>query len=120
MKFLKRKHLLRRFSAPQNTRGYISTPYSDYTFLADIQTLEDTSITTSDGTRSIQRLKVFCDEEILVENQANQQKGDRVWFQNKWFECKSCRLSENTPLRHYTATFVECLDQDNAPEEEKG
>lgn len=118
MNFLKRPEALRRYSEPKNNRGYISIPFEDLTLPMDIQTLEDIVITTEDGTRSIQRLKVFCDYEILVENVERQQKADRVWFQNKWFECQSCRLSRNTPLRHYTATFVEMLDQEEGPKEE--
>lgn len=119
MQFFKRNHLFRRFSRPINERGYVSIPYTDITLHADVQTTEDTAKTDADGTRSVQRLKVFCDEPLLVENQKTQQKGDRLYFQNKWFECKSCRLSDNTPIRHYTATFVECLDDDEEDEEDE-
>lgn len=122
MNFLKRPHTLRRYSEPVFVKGYSSIPYEDLTLPMDVQTLEDVVITTPDGSKSVQKLKVFCDSEILVESEAEQQKADRLWFQNKWFECKSCRLSENTPLRHYTATFIECLDQEplnNAEESEE-
>ncbi len=112
MNFLKRSHMIRRYFKPVFVKGYSSIPYEDLTFPMDVQTLEDVVITTPDGSKSVQKLKVFCDSEILVESEAEQQKADRLWFQNKWFECKSCRLSENTPLRHYTATFIECLDQE--------
>lgn len=115
MNFLKRPHLLRRYSQPKIIRGYSSIPFEDLTLPMDVQTLEDVVITTPDGSKSVQRLKVFCDSIILVENQQKQQKADRLWFQDTWFECKSSRLSENTPLRHWTATFVECLDQDEGP-----
>jgi len=120
MNFLKRPYLLRRYSEPKIVRGYSSIPYDDLTFPMDIQTLEDEVITTPEGSRSVQRLKVFCDSIILVENQEKQQKADRVWFQGKWFECKSSRLSENTPLRHWTATFVECLDAEPGPKSDGG
>ena len=82
----------------------------------DIQTLENRVDTTPDGRDSIQRLKVFCVLEILAEDQSKQQKADRVFFQGKWFECQTSRLSENTPLRHYTATFVQCLDEEDIVE----
>lgn len=120
MNFLKRPHLLRRYSKPEIVRGYSSIPYEDKTLPMDIQTLEDMVITTADGSKSIQRLKVFCDSIILVENEENQQKADRLWFQDKWFECKSSRLSENTPLKHWTATFVECLDVEKGPQDNTG
>lgn len=112
MNFLKKPHKIRRYSEPFYVKGYASIPHEDLRFPMDVQTLEDVVITTPDGSKSVQKLKVFCDSEILVESEAKQQKADRLWFQNKWFECKSCRLSENTPLRHYTATFIECLDHE--------
>lgn len=118
MNFLKKPHKIRRYSEPVYVKGYSSIPYEDLTLLMDVQTLEDVVITTPDGSKSVQKLKVFCDRGILVESEDRQQKADRLWFQNKWFECKSCRLSENTPLRHYTATFIECLDQE--PEDTAG
>ena len=115
MRFFKRPQLIRRYSQPSNIGGYMVIPYRDITLLMDVQTLENTARTKSDGTDSVQRLKVFCDYEILTENERGQQKADRLWFQNKWFDCQSSRLSENTPLRHWTATFIECLDQDPPP-----
>lgn len=115
MNFFKRPHTLRRYSRPEIIQGYSSIPYEDITLPMDVQTLEDEVITTPDGSRSVQRLKVFCDSIILVENEELQQKADRLWFQNAWFECRSSRLSENTPLRHWTATFVECLDTEPGP-----
>lgn len=111
-------YLLRRYFEPAFIRGYASIPYEDKLLLMDIQTVSDDVITTSDGTTSVQRLKVFSDFPILVENTEKKQKADRLWFQNKWFECRSSRLSENTPLRHYTATFTELLDNDAEPASE--
>lgn len=115
MNFLKRQHILRRYSRPEIVRGYASIPYEDIMLPMDVQTLEDVVVTTADGNESVQRLKVFCDSIILVENEERQQKADRLWFQDTWFECKSSRLSENTPLRHWTATFVQCLDAEPGP-----
>ena len=115
MNFFKRPHLLRRYGKPVETEGYVSIPYTDSVFPMDVQTMSDEAVTTPDGSQSVQRLKVFCDRELLTESEPRQQKADRLWFQNKWFDCQSSRLSENTPLRHWTATFVECLDQDDPP-----
>lgn len=119
MNFLKRNYTLRRYSEPFYDHGYSSIPYTDQTLPMDIQTLQDIVETTSEGRKSIQRLKVFCDYEIYVENERTHQKADRVWFQGKWFECQSSRLSENTPLRHWTAEFIQCLDAEDGPSEVK-
>lgn len=118
MNFFKKPYSLRRYSEPVFVGGYSSIPYEDKTLPIDVQTLEDVVITTPDGANSVQRLKVFCDFPILVENTEKKQKADRIYFQGKWFECKSSRLSNNTPLKHYTATFVELLDNEPEPEQE--
>ncbi len=117
MIFFKQEYVLRHFQEPKVVKGYISTTYEEETVLMDIQTTENVDITEPDGTRSVQKLKVFCDKEIRVADVKKQQTADWVWFQGKWFECQSCRLSENTFLKHYLATFIECLDQKDGPKE---
>ena len=71
MIFFKRPHLLRRYSEPKFVRGYSTIPYTDIIFSMDVQTLEDEVITTSDGSKSVQRLKVFCDDIILQRYRSN-------------------------------------------------
>lgn len=115
MNFFKKPYTLRRYSEPVFTKGYSSIPYADQTLQMDVQTLSDDNVTTADGTVSVQRLKAFSDSPILAEDAEEKQKADRIWFQGKWFECKSSRLSGNTPLKHYTATFIECLDKEDEP-----
>ena len=116
MNFFKKNHLIRRYSEPSIVRGYTSIPYTDITLPMDVQTTENKSKTDTDGTESVQRLKVFCDFELYTEDETQHRKADRLWFQGQWFDCISSRLSENTPLRHWTATFVQCLKQEDAPE----
>lgn len=116
MDFFRKKRTIRRYKEPKEDKGYITIPYDDLELPMGVQTLENVSVTTPDGTKFIQKLKVFCDYKILTEDIDKKQKADRLWFQDKWFDCTSCRLSENTPLRHYTATFIELLDQEPAPD----
>lgn len=116
MVFFKKPYVVRRYSKPVYVHGYLSSSYEDLKILMDVQTMEDTTKTEPDGAKSVQKLKVFCDWKLLVENVSEQQKSDHLWFQGKWFACQNSRLSENTPLRHYIATFVECLDQEEKPE----
>ena len=120
MNFLYRPYTLRRYGQPVSSGGYAVFPFTDITKMMDIQTTENRARTDADGTESMQRLKVFCDEELFVDNAGTQQRADQVWFQNKWFRCRASRLSDNTPLRHWTSEFVECLDQDDPPGIEQG
>ena len=111
----KRKHLLRRFKDPEIRGGHVFEGYEDIYFRADFQTTERTTSTGLDGDYSTQRLKVFSDMEIHVADDRNGTRGDMVWHQGKWFECKSSRLSENTFLKHWTSTFVQCANQPDPP-----
>lgn len=115
MNFLYKDRTVRRYGKPEYKGGLAHVPYQDMVIPMDCQTTDRTASTDVDGTESVQRLKVFCDEKLYVEDTDKQQKADRIWFQGKWFECRSSRLSENTPLRHWTCTFVECLDQEDGP-----
>lgn len=118
MNFLKKPYLFKRHGEPSIIRGYSSTSFKIFALPADVQTIEDKVFIAPDGSRSVQKLKVFCDYRILEEDHQQGQKADHLWFQGKWFTCTSSRLSENTPLRHWTAVFVECLEQAEKPGEE--
>lgn len=110
MIFFKKKYLVRRFSKPTYVNGYSVIPYTDVEMALDIQTQDYSISIGEDGSTAVQTIKAFCDQQLLIENTETNQKADRVFFNNKWFECKSCRLSNNTFIRHYIATFIECLD----------
>ncbi|MCI8627730.1 MAG: hypothetical protein HFI40_15910 [Lachnospiraceae bacterium] len=120
MVFFKRPYLVRRYQQSCFVRGYPSKAYEDIKLLLDVQTLENEVVTTPDGSRSVKRLEVYCDEELRVADVGKQQEADRIWFQGKWFTCQSSFLSDNTLLRHWLSEFVECLDQDDAPKEVEG
>lgn len=116
MVFFKKPYVVRRYSKPVYVHGHLSSSYEDLKISMDVQTMDNTVQTEQDGAKSVQNLKVFCDWKLLVENVGEQQKSDQLYFQGKWFACQSSRLSENTLLRHYTATFIECLDQEEKPD----
>lgn len=115
MIFFKRKRTLKRFSEPETSEGYTYTPYTLLTLPMDVQTPKKASTTDSSGSDSVQELKVFCDEEIFCDDSDRGIKADQLWFQGKWFYCKASRLSDNTVLKHWTCTFIECLEQDEPP-----
>ena len=116
MNFFKKSYTIRRYTGePQEIDGYLVSGYEDITMRMDVQTTDETTVTAEDGDEAVQTLKAFCDSEIYTNDAKRGSEADRLWFQGKWFECRSSRLSENTPLRHWTTTFVECLVQDDPP-----
>lgn len=110
-----KEYEVRRFSAPKYERGYEVMSHSQFFMKLDVQTTEDSVISAPEGDKSVQALKVFSDEPFLLADEETKQHADLLFFQNKWFVCRSCRLSENTFLKHYLSTFVECLDKDLEP-----
>lgn len=118
MLFWRKKRIFRRFTEAEPINGYSSSDYDDVVILADVQTVSKKNSTEEDGDDSLQKVKAFTDEEIRT---ADVEKGilaDNLWFQGKWFECQSSVLSENTILKHYTSEFVQCLNQNEPPDEE--
>ena len=117
MIFFKRKYTLKRFLDVKAIKGYMHTPYTLISLYMDVQTPSKVSTNKEDGSESVQSLKVFCDSEIFCDDSNSSQKADRLWFQGKWFYCKSSRLSDNTVLRHWTCTFTQCKEQAPPPTE---
>jgi hypothetical protein len=117
LRLWKKKRLIRRYSEPKAMNGYmVPASHVDMYIMADVQTTDKSVSTGSDGDISLQKIKVFTETELKVADQ-NGNPGDRIWFQEKWFECRSSKLSENTFLKHWTSTFVECTNADDPPEE---
>lgn len=114
MIFFKRKYTLKRFIEVKAAGGYVHTPYTLLSLYMDVQTPSKGSTAKENGLESVQMLKVFCDEEIYCDD-GGTQKADNLWFQGKWFYCKSSRLSDNTVLKHWTCTFIQCKEQAPPP-----
>lgn len=114
LKLWKRKHLLRRYTGQKVVDGYEIACHEDSYIYADIQTTDQSVSTDLDGDMATQRIKVFTDTQLNVAR--DNLPGDKIWFQGRWFECRSTKLSENTFLKHWTSTFIECMNQDEEPE----
>ena len=116
----KRKYILRRFGNAVAGGGYVSESYTDMVVNVDIQTTDRSTTTSETGDRTVQNLKVFTRDEKFEIRPANKERGttgDWIWFQGRWFECRSSRLSDNTILRHWTCTFTEVFNQEDPPDE---
>lgn len=114
LRLWKRKRILRRYTGHEVVNGYELVTHEDRIISADIQTTALSVTTGLEGDMAVQRIKVFTDTQLNVAR--DDLPGDRIWFQGRWFECRSTKLSENTFLKHWTSTFVECVNQEDAPE----
>ncbi|MCX4351711.1 MAG: hypothetical protein OSJ60_08740 [Lachnospiraceae bacterium] len=115
----RKPQILRRYAEAKSTGGYsFSGSASDKVILADIQTTDADTATESDGDSSLQWIKVFSDDEIRMADEKNGAKADLIWYQGKWYECRSTNYKGNTILRHWISKFVECPNQMEPPKEE--
>lgn len=110
--------LLRRFNSPEVVDGYYSASYTDMTVPMDIQASENAIKTNPEGDKAVEKLNAFSDEEIYVDCSETGRKADMLWHNGKWYQARSSVLCENTLLKHWESTFVECLEQDEPPETE--
>lgn len=108
----KKPYVVRRYTIGYQN-GYETSTKTDSIEQLDIQTTSKTQSTQEDGDRSVQRIKAFGDFPFTVSKDGT--KADKVYFQNKWFECVASRLSDNTVIRHYTSEFIESANQEPAP-----
>lgn len=113
LKLWKKQRVLRRYIGQEIVNGYEVVSHEDMMIYADVQTTDQSTTTGLDGDMATQRIKVFTDTKLRVAR--DNLPGDRIWFQDRWFECRTSRLSENTFLKHWTSTFVECMNQEAAP-----
>lgn len=115
----RKPQILRRYAETKSTGGYsFSGSVSDKVILADIQTTDADSTTESDGDSSLQWIKVFSDDEIHMADEKTGTKADLIWYQGKWYECRSANYKGNTVLKHWISKFVECPNQAEPPKEE--
>lgn len=114
----RKPYILRRYLEPDSTGGYSFSSMSDVVILADVQTTDADTTTESDGDSSLQWIKVFSDDEIRMADERTGVKADLIWYQDKWYECRSANYKGNTFLKHWISKFVKCLDQKAPPKEE--
>lgn len=114
----RKPYTVRRFEPSEPQGGYlVPGSYADMTIKMDVQVGKCETVTDEDGDHSLRKLEVFSDEEIRAVDE--QTMADRLWYQGKWYECRSAILLENTILSHYECEFIQCLHQEKPPVEKK-
>ena len=113
----RKSYTVRRYGASDVENGYtIPGSFEDITISLNVQTGKCETVTDEDGEHKLQKLEVFSDDEIRMVSEAEQRMADRLWFQGKWYECRSAILLDNTILAHYECEFVQCLHQEEPPD----
>lgn len=114
----RKPNTVRRYGPSEPQDGYlVPGSYEDMSIEMDVQVGKCETVTEEDGEHSLQKLEVFSDEEIRAAD--GQTMADRLWYHGKWYECRSSVFLENTILSHYECEFIQCLHQEEPPDEGK-
>lgn len=105
MPFFKDTYILRRFSESKIVNGYPVSGSEDIKVELDVQTVSDDVLMEETGSRDKMILKTFGNFPIRCSKQEEGVVSDQLFYEGRWFECISSRLSKNTFIKHWTSTF---------------
>lgn len=108
----RRPYTIRRRGEQKIVNGYAVGGGSEFTAKLNIQPLSAKELLAlPEGERSIARVKTRGADALVSADEHSRTLGDLLYFEGRWYECKSCIHWLNTPLTHYEAEFVILADQ---------
>jgi len=109
----RRPYTVRRFGTQQIINGYAVTGgQTDMTVMLNVQPLSKNDLLAlPEGSRTVKRIKSYGAIALISADEQTQTKGDLLYYDNAWYECKSCVHWLHTLLTHYEAEFVVLEDQ---------
>ena len=107
IKLFKKPYIVRHYGAQTVEKGYASAPYTDAVMRLDVQPLTpDELMAVPEGDRTIKRVKTFGSGRLTSADEFNGITGDRLFYRDFWYECKSSVFWDHTILTHYRSEFV--------------
>ena len=120
--FFKHDYVARRFKEDTYENGYAAPGGSeDFTVTLNVQPLNDDELQAlPEGERTVRHVKTIGEVQFVSADEESDTQGDRLFYEGRWFECKSCHKWDHTLLSHYESVFVEMdsQHQGDAPETE--
>ena len=107
--FFKHQYVVRRLKPDTNCGGY-SAPggHEDFLVTLNVQPLSSDELQAlPEGERSVKRIKAIGETKFKPADEETGTEGDRLYYDGKWYECKSCHTWDHTILAHTEAEFVE-------------
>lgn len=88
-------------------KGYLVSGFEDMVVSLHVHPLSTNQIMAlPEGERKMKRLEGHGEIELHVGDEAENRKGDLLYYQGDWYECLSCQLYDHTMLSHYNYQFV--------------
>jgi hypothetical protein len=108
----RRPYTIRRHGEQKVVSGYAVSGDSDFTAKLNVQPLSAKELLAlPEGERTVARVKTFGSDALISADEHSQTPGDLLYYDGRWYECKSCVHWLHTPLAHYEAVFVILADQ---------
>lgn len=107
--FFKHQYVARRLKPDTNCGGY-SAPggHEDFLVTLNVQPLSSDELQAlPEGERTVKRIKSIGETKFKPADEETGTEGDRLYYDGKWYECKSCQTWDHTLLAHTEAEFVE-------------
>jgi hypothetical protein len=121
LKIWKKYYTLRRFKQQEFQNGYASSGYEDTKVFLDVQPDNNSSVVTPDGRRRTAGITAYGTFPIVVDNVEDGTKGDWLFYEGWWYECRSSMMYEHSIVSHYTSSFVavtEAIPEEGRPSPE--
>lgn len=105
--FFKHSYIVRRFGAETIVDGFSGSEHTDFPVRLDVQPLNSDELQAlPEGERTVRRLKALGDDRFSPADEEAGTPGDWLYYDGRWFECKSCQVMNLTILSHYESEFV--------------
>lgn len=117
--FFKHDYVVRRLKEDVYCGGYAAPGgHTDSVATLNVQPLTSDELQAlPEGERTVKHIKSIGEEKFTPADEETGTQGDRLYYEGKWYECKSCHLWDHTILSHYEAEFVEMSPGSEEPPE---
>lgn len=105
--FFKHSYIVRRFGAETIVDGFSGAGHTDSTVVLDVQPLTSDDLQAlPEGQRTVRRIKSLGADRFTPADEETGTPGDWLYYDGRWFECKSCQMMNLTLLSHYESEFT--------------
>lgn len=117
----RRPYTVRRRGEQRIIDGYAVRDSSDFTAMLNVQPLSaDELLALPEGERTVRRVKAFGADGLISADEHGGRPGDLLYYDGRWYECKTCVHWLHTPLAHYESEFVILADWQGQPPPDVG
>lgn len=107
IRLFNKMYWLRRAGKQRLVKGYLASGFEDIAVSLHVHPLSTNQIQAlPEGERKLKRLEGHGEIELNVGDEAENRKGDLLYYHGDWYECVSCQMYDHTILSHYNYQFV--------------